>query len=181
MNKTLKLVFFLQICYNILMKKAVYPGSFDPMTCGHLDILRRSLNIFDEVIVLPASNSTKQSLFTTQQRIDQIQRIIETEHISDRVSVDTFDGLLVDYCTKKGIFTIIRGLRPFSDFEYEFELASANRGIDSRIETVFLITNLQYSYLRSSILKDLARLDGDITGKIPECIKDEFIARVKRG
>ncbi|MBQ3923246.1 MAG: adenylyltransferase/cytidyltransferase family protein, partial [Spirochaetales bacterium] len=87
------------------MKKAVYPGSFDPMTCGHLDILQRSLNIFDEVIILPASNSTKQSLFTTQQRIDQIQRIIEAEHISDRVRVDTFDGLLVDYCTKNGIFT----------------------------------------------------------------------------
>jgi len=149
-------------------KVAVYPGSFDPITYGHLDIIKRGLTIFDEIIVAVARNSQKNSLFTTEERVGLIEDVVKEE---ERVKVDTFSGLLIDYVSSCGAHVIIRGLRAISDFEYEFQIAQMNSTIGRQIETLFMMTSLQYGYLSSSIVKEVCSLNGDIDKFVPPEIK----------
>jgi len=162
-----------------LDKNAIYPGTFDPLTNGHLDIIKRSLKIFDKITVLLALNTQKKTLFTLEERINQIKNVLISENIQDKVIVDCFDGLLVNYCRENDINIIIRGLRPLVDFEYEFEMAMANRELNHNIETIFILTDQNYFYLRSSLIKDVIKLGGDISNKIPPSIKDEVIKKIK--
>ncbi len=151
-----------------MKKVAVYPGSFDPITYGHLDIIRRGLSIFDEIIVAVAKNSQKNSLFSTDERVELIQNVLQSE---GRVSVDTFSGLLIDYVSSRKAHVIIRGLRAISDFEYEFQIAQMNSTIGREIETLFMMTSLQYGYLSSSIVKEVCSLNGDIDMFVPPEVK----------
>jgi pantetheine-phosphate adenylyltransferase len=151
-----------------MKKVAVYPGSFDPITYGHLDIIRRGLSIFDEIIVAVATNSQKNSLFSTVERVELIQNVLQSE---GRVTVDTFSGLLIDYVSSRKAHVIIRGLRAISDFEYEFQIAQMNSTIGREIETLFMMTSLQYGYLSSSIVKEVCSLNGDIDMFVPPEVK----------
>jgi pantetheine-phosphate adenylyltransferase len=146
---------------------AVYPGSFDPITNGHLDLLQRALKIFDHIIVAVAWNPTKQCLFTIEERMEMI-RVSLQDH--PQVSIDTFTGLLVDYAREKKARAILRGLRAVTDFEYEFQLAMMNRRLEPEIETVFLMTGLRWVFLSSSILKEAAVHGGNIEGMVPEIV-----------
>ena len=141
-----------------MTSSAIYAGSFDPVTKGHLDIINRALNIFDTVYVSVIDNIDKNALFTIDERLDLIKNSVN----SQSVVVEGFQGLLVDYARKKNIFKLIRGLRAVSDFEYEFQMSLTNRDQDSRIDTVFLMTDQSYSYLSSSIVRQLAKLNGEI-------------------
>ena len=133
--------------------------SFDPITNGHLDIIKRALTMFDKVHVSVIENVDKTPLFTIEERIEQIRHSID----SDKIVVEGFQGLLVDYARKKGIFKLIRGLRAVSDFEYEFQMSLTNRAQESQIDTIFLMTDQKYSYLSSSIVRQLAKYNGDIS------------------
>lgn len=156
---------------------AVYPGSFDPITSGHLDIIERSSHLYTEVIVLVAVNSAKHPAFTLEQRVDMIERSVRSEGLTN-VRVDSFDtGLLVDYVAKLGGRVIVKGLRAVSDFEYEFQMALLNRRLHPDIETAFLMTASEYSYLSSSIVKEIARLGGEIGGLVPEVIANQVRER----
>ena len=146
---------------------AVYPGSFDPITNGHLDLLQRALKIFDHIIVAVAWNPTKNCLFTIEERMEMIRvSLLDTP----QVSIDTFKGLLVNYAREKKARAILRGLRAVTDFEYEFQLAMMNRRLEPEIETVFLMTGLRWVFLSSSILKEAAIHGGNIEGMVPEIV-----------
>ena len=153
---------------------AVYPGSFDPITYGHLDIIDRGLEVFDEVIVAIARNSGKQSLFTIEERIAMIQRVVGD---NPRVRVGTFDGLLVDYVVKNDARVILRGLRAVSDFEYEFQIAQMNHTVNKDVETLFMMTSVPYGYLSSSIVKEVASLHGPIDTFVPPPIREALEAK----
>jgi pantetheine-phosphate adenylyltransferase len=141
------------------MKIAIYPGTFDPITNGHLDIIERAAHLFDKVIVTVAVNSSKTPMFTGEERVEMIQAIIKQKRFTN-VSVERFNGLLVSFATKKNATAIIRGLRAISDFEYEFQMALMNRKQSNKIDTVFLMPAEKYTYLNSSIVREIARLDG---------------------
>ena len=147
---------------------AVYPGSFDPITYGHLDIIDRGLEVFDQIIIAVARNSEKNSLFTTAERISHI---VEAVSNNPRVTVDTFDGLLVDYVVSKGAKVILRGLRAVSDFEYEFQIAQMNHNLKREVETLFMMTSVPYGYLSSSLVKEVASLQGPVESLVPPVIK----------
>ena len=153
---------------------AVYPGSFDPITYGHLDIIDRGLEVFDELIVAIARNSGKQSLFTIEERIAMIQRVVGD---NPRVRVGTFDGLLVDYVVKNDARVILRGLRAVSDFEYEFQIAQMNHTVNKNVETLFMMTSVPYGYLSSSIVKEVASLHGPIDTFVPPPIREALEAK----
>ncbi len=154
------------------MKKiAVYPGSFDPITNGHIDIIERGLRIFDELVVLVAYNPNKASLFTVQERMDLIHEVLkESVHDWERVRVDSFAGLLVDYARNTGAAVILRGLRAVSDFEYEFQMALINRRLNRDVETVFLMTGYKWFYTSSNLIKEAASLGGSVRGLVPDLI-----------
>jgi pantetheine-phosphate adenylyltransferase len=146
------------------MTTAIYPGTFDPVTNGHLDIISRATRLFDEVIVSVAHNSAKQPLFSERERVSLIEGAVGK---MKKVRVTTFSGLLVDYARKEKATAIVRGLRAVSDFEYEFQLALMNRKMNEELETVFLMPNEKYTYLSASIIREVARLGGDISSFVP--------------
>ena len=160
----------------IKYKIGVYPGSFDPVTYGHLDVLKRSLNIFDKVIVAVACNKKKPYLFPQSKRIDLINGTIKDDRDIDsgRVEVVGLKGLLVKYVESIDAKVIIRGLRAVSDFEYELQLATTNRTLNSDIETIFMMTAEKYSFLSSTIVKEISRLGGDVSSMVPPAIAEEL-------
>ena len=149
------------------MKRAIYPGSFDPLTFGHLDMIERSSKIVDELHVSVLRNSAKNPLFSTDERVSMIEEM--TSHLPN-VKVTAFDGLLVDYAGKIGANIIVRGLRAVTDFEYELQISQTNRIVNPDIDTIFLTTSLQYAYLSSTIVKEVASYNGDISKFVPEGI-----------
>ena len=154
------------------MKKiAVYPGSFDPITNGHVDLIKRALRMFDELIVLIAYNPNKQSLFSVEERLEMIREVIKD---CNNVRVDTYDGLLVEYAKKEGANIILRGLRALSDFEYEFQLALINRRLNREVETVFLMTGFRWFYTSSTIINEAASLGGSVKGLVPEIVNQKL-------
>ena len=146
------------------MSIAIYPGTFDPITNGHIDIITRSLRMFERVIVTIALNPSKTPLFSVEERISMIQQCFAA---NECVEVDTASGLIVNYAVRKNACAIIRGLRAVSDFDYELQLALMNRKLERRVETVFLMTGFRWIYISSSIIKDAARHGGDISGMVP--------------
>ncbi len=157
------------------MKTAVYPGSFDPMTNGHLDIVERMSKLYDKVIILVSVNSSKRPLFTHEERKAMI---VEAVRPFDNVEVDSFSGLLVDYVKSKNA-VIVKGLRALSDFEVEFQMALANRQLSSDVETLFLMTNMKYSHISSSLVKEINSYNGDISTMVPKNIEELLISRRK--
>jgi len=151
-----------------MSKTAVYPGSFDPITNGHLDIVRRASQMFDRVVVAVASGWDKHPLFDVGERIDMVQQAVAGLR---NVRVDRIDGLLVNYVRRKRATVIVRGLRAVSDFEYEFQLALMNRKLDSRIETIFLMTKDEYTFISSRLVKEISQLGGDVSGFVPPGVK----------
>lgn len=151
------------------MKIAICPGSFDPVTKGHVDILERSSKLFDKVIAVVLVNPTKTPTFTTEERVDLIKRV--TTHIPN-VEVDSYTGLVADYAQLKNAHTLIKGLRAVTDFEYEFQQALINKKLNPELETLFMVTNQEYMYLSSTLVRQIAEFGGDIDMFVPEQIKD---------
>ena len=156
---------------------AIYPGTFDPITEGHIDVVRRATALFPRVIVLVAKNPSKQPLFSDGERMTMIREIFKGHR---RVAVDAFDGLLVDYARRQKAGVIIRGLRAVSDFEYEFQMALTNRKLARTIDTVFLVPDERYTYLTSSIVREVARLGGDVSDFVPPGVRKRLIAAVSQ-
>ncbi len=154
------------------MNIAVYPGSFDPVTYGHLDIIKRASRMFDQVIVAVMCNSAKSPLFTLDERVKMIRDSVEG---LSNVKIESFGGLLIDYCKANDIHIVIRGLRAITDFEYELQIAQTNKELSrGQVDTVFLTTSLKYSYLSSSVVKEIASYNGDITPCVPESVADNL-------
>lgn len=150
------------------MRRAIYPGSFDPVTNGHLDLIERAAKLFDEVIVAVAINSQKQPVFTTDERLELLRET--TACHGPKVRLARLEGLLVDYARQAGAVAIIRGLRAVSDFEFEFQMALMNRKLEATVETIFLMPKEEYTYLSSRMIKEIARLGGDISSFVPDCV-----------
>jgi pantetheine-phosphate adenylyltransferase len=150
-----------------LMRRAIYPGSFDPVTNGHLDIIERARKLFDEVIVAVAHNDEKQPLLPLKERLDLLR---ETAGKMDNVRIAQFKGLLVEFARAEEAGAVIRGLRAVSDFEFEFQMALMNRKLDAGVETIFLMPKEEYTYLSSRIVKEIARLGGDVSGFVPPAV-----------
>jgi pantetheine-phosphate adenylyltransferase len=155
------------------MKTAVYPGSFDPVTYGHIDVLERAIGIFDRVIVTIARNSSKSPLFSTAQRVDLLRDAVA--HLPN-VEVDTFEGLIVDYARSRNAVALVRGLRAVSDFEFEFQMALMNRKLENELATVFLMPHEKFTYLNSSIVRELARHRTDVSDFVPDNVRAALIA-----
>ncbi len=159
------------------MRIALYPGTFDPITNGHLDILDRARRLFDHIIITIAMNPHKQPLFTMQERVDLINQVLQERKINHNVSVEAFEGLLVDFARQKGAIAIIRGLRAVSDFEYELQMALMNRRLENEVTTVFMMPHENYSYLNSTIVKEVARLGGDVSAFVPSIVKETLLKK----
>lgn len=156
------------------MRVAIYPGTFDPVTNGHLDIIKRSIKLFDQVIIAVARDNYKNTLFSLEERVSLMNSVIKD---TDNVCLELFEGLTVDYCRKRGASAIIRGLRAVSDFELEFQMALMNKKLYEDIDTVFLMTDQKYSYISSSIIKQVAQLGGCIKGLVPEEVASALILK----
>jgi pantetheine-phosphate adenylyltransferase len=154
---------------------AVYPGSFDPLTNGHVDIILRGARLFDRIVVAILVNAEKAPLFTMQERVDIARAVFEDQ---PNVEVDTFDGLLVDYVARRGAQVIVRGLRAVSDFEFEFQMALMNQRLNSTIETVFMMPAEQYTYISSRLIKEVFRLGGRVNGLVPELVEQRLREKV---
>ena len=160
-----------------MCQKAIYPGSFDPITYGHIDIIKRALKIFDEVIVAVANNSSKRPLFSTSERVKMVKQVTKG---FDRILVESFDGLVVEYAHKKRIGVIVRGLRMISDFEYEFQMALTNRKLAPDVETIYLMPSESYCYISSKLLKEAAFLGADISNFVPKSIEKKLKVKLKK-
>jgi len=159
------------------MKIAIYPGTFDPVTNGHLDILERALKLFDKVIITVARNSSKNPFFTEDERIALLKQA--TKHYK-KVEVDSFEGLLVDYVKRTKATAVVRGLRAMTDFEYELQMALMNRKLYENMETVFLMPNEKYTYLSSNIVREIASLGGNVTKLVPPVVNKAFRQKRRR-
>lgn len=157
------------------MRTVIYPGSFDPLHNGHLDVVRRAARIFDRVIVAVASNEGKKPLFTVEERYDMVRNAVRD---LGNVTADRFDGLLVRYVVQQNACAVLRGLRAVSDFEFEFQLALMNRKLDERVETLFLTPKDTYTFVSSRLVKEIARLGGDVTPFVPDNIVDALRAKL---
>ncbi|MBI3012393.1 MAG: pantetheine-phosphate adenylyltransferase [Elusimicrobia bacterium] len=162
---------------------AIYPGSFDPLTNGHLDILTRGLEIFDRIIIAVSESEHKQSLFTIPERLSLLQKAVQSKK---NVAAESFHGLLMDYAHHKGAIAIIRGLRAISDFEYEFQMALMNRHLsqnshsDHEVETIFLMPDEKYTYLSSTLVKEVTRLGGDVKNFVPDFVEKALKEKLKK-
>ena len=155
------------LCEFSQMRRAIYPGSFDPVTNGHLDVIERARKLFDEVVVAVAHNDEKQPLFSLKERLDLLR---ETAGTIGGVRIAEFSGLLVEFARAESAGAVIRGLRAVSDFEFEFQMALMNRKLDAAVETIFLMPKEEYTYLSSRIVKEIARLGGDVSSFVPACV-----------
>ena len=154
-----------------MQRIAIYPGSFDPVTNGHLDIIKRGLKLFDRIIVAIMFNPGKKFLFTVEERTEMLETSLKS---FSNIEIDTFDGLTVDYAAKKKAHAILRGMRAVSDFEYEFQLALMNRRLNREIQTVFLMTGLRWIFTSSSIIKEAAEFGGNINGMVPPIVNERL-------
>ena len=161
-------------------RKVIYPGTFDPITNGHLDILRRAATLFDEVTVAVVAGGAKTPIFALPERIELITKVVNTLKFPAKIKVEAFTGLLTTYARKKGVKTVIRGLRALSDFEYEFQMALMNRHLQRDFETVFLMPDEKYVYLSSSMVREVARLHGDLGTFLPKAVLSAVEAKFRR-
>ncbi len=159
-------------------KMAVYPGSFDPITNGHLDLLERGLKVFDRIIIAVAVNQTKRPLFDLDERLELVRESIENHPLRSRIDVDSFRGLLADYVDRMNADAIIRGLRAVSDFEYEFQMALMNRRLNRDVETLFLMTGMRWIYISSRIIKDVALAGGCLKGLVPPPVERKLAEKL---
>ncbi|OFX18090.1 MAG: pantetheine-phosphate adenylyltransferase [Armatimonadetes bacterium RBG_16_58_9] len=157
--------------------KAIYPGSFDPVTSGHVDIIDRASKIFENLVVAVAVNSEKEPLFSVSERVSLLEEACA--HI-EKVEVDYFTGLLVDYVESRGAGVVIRGLRAVSDFDYEFQMALMNKRLDERVETLFIMTSAEHLFLSSHLVKELAEFGASIAGLVPECVEKQLLERLHK-
>lgn len=157
------------------MTDAVYPGSFDPITFGHLDVIKRGRSIFDQLIVAVAENTDKETVFSKDERVEMIREQIAD---MDNVTVDRFDGLVVNYLEEKNIKVLLRGIRTVSDFEYEFQMALTNRTFNKEVETLFIMPDEQYSFISSSLIKEAVSLEGDVSDFVPDPIQERLRAKL---
>lgn len=158
-----------------MSKKAICPGSFDPVTVGHLDIIRRASRLFDEVVVVVMNNNAKNPLFTAEERVEMLKKA--TADMAN-VSVDRYDGLLAEYAKEKNANVLVKGLRAVSDFEYEFQMALTNKKLNHDLDTVFLTTKAENMYLSSSLVRQVGAMGGDISEFVPTSIKEQVLARL---
>ncbi|MEN8193345.1 MAG: pantetheine-phosphate adenylyltransferase [Bacteroidota bacterium] len=149
------------------MKRVIYPGTFDPVTNGHIDVIKRAIDLFDEVVVTVAKNPSKNALFTTDERLTMLNESLKE---FDNVLVDSFGGLIVDHAKEVGAIGIIRGLRAISDFEYEFQMALMNRKLNEDLRTIFLMPHERYTYLNSTIVRNLSQFEGDVSDFVPPIV-----------
>jgi pantetheine-phosphate adenylyltransferase len=159
------------------MSIAVYPGSFDPITNGHIDVIKRGARVFEKVIVAVADNPAKQALFTKEERVEMIKDVSKPYR---NVEVDSFDGLVVDYVHRKKAGVILRGIRTISDFEYEYQMALTNRTFAGDIETVFVMTHEEYSFVSSRLIKEAVSMGGDVSSFVPKDVEKRLKARFKK-
>jgi pantetheine-phosphate adenylyltransferase len=160
-----------------VIRRAIYPGSFDPITMGHLDIIERSARLFDEVVVALLSNIEKQPMFTTEERVEMIREIVPLSN----VRVGTFEGLLVHFAVQQQAQFVVRGIRAISDYEYELQMALMNRRLEPNVETVFLMAGEAYSYISSRLIKEVFKLGGPINGLVPKLVEERMRAKITKG
>lgn len=162
-----------------MKNSAIYPGSFDPFTNGHLDILKRAVQMFDRVVVTVAVNQKKKSVFTGEERVELIKEVIKDEPWKDKVVVEQFTGLLIDFARQKKINVLLRGVRQISDFEYEFRMALTNRRLAPEIDTVFLMPDEQLTFISATIVKEVAAWGGDLSSFVPQNVADALVKKFR--
>ncbi len=161
----------------MMKQRAIYPGSFDPVTFGHLDLVQRALSLFDEVLVVIAVNPDKSNLFSIEERMDMMRRALKGVK---RVKIESFKGLTVDFAKKSKANVLIRGLRAISDFDYEFQMALTNRKLARKIDTVFLMPSESYFYVSSRLIKEIASHQGDISSYVPAFVRDKVVEKLSQ-
>ncbi|MFB3147997.1 MAG: pantetheine-phosphate adenylyltransferase [Thermodesulfobacteriota bacterium] len=159
------------------MKIAIYPGSFDPFTYGHQNIIERSVKVFDQIIVAVAHNTSKKTIFTVEERVEILNEVFKNR---DDVKVDYFEGLLVEYIKKMGTNVVLRGMRTVSDFEFEMQMALANKTLSSELETVFMVTDSEFSHISSSVIKEVVSLNGSASHMVPEIVEKKLREKLLR-
>jgi len=159
------------------MRRAIYPGSFDPVTNGHLDVIERARKLFDEVVVAVAHNDQKQPLFSLPERLEFLRQVTAS---LPGVKIAPLDGLLVEFAVQQDAHAVVRGLRAVSDFEFEFQMALMNRKLEATVETIFLMPKEEYTYLSSRIVKEIARLGGEVGKFVPPCVVEGFVRKLKQ-